>query len=453
LLEKIVSKKLQKTKEDTVDFCLIDPITCSYFAQDPSINPENSTEPDHLENNQTTKTQIRKKTITKTIKYGSFVKIMTVLLLLDHYQKEFEAFCLENNEAPHDIMTFLENKKILIKKKAVEAEGFRFGLKKNQSFSVKELLILLGKTGGNDIALSLVEEYAKNITEDFVMLMQGRSHELGLHSMNFHDCTGFSPENFGTQEHIMQLFLYVIYKYPALSKMIWGLQDLDVSSENIYCTHARTAGDSFSCLVAWMPQKNPILLNSADLGKITFHNNRNKNIVHKKESIRTPYVALICHGTVNKKETIKWAKQLMKIYEEEFVPKKIFKAHVPIGKIPVRYGQGQYENLYLKKSVFILKATDPGAELPHMRFVFPQWIRADAQRIGSAAEFSSHAIGFLEISFPRRPHHQRIIFLQTSGDYAYHYRQHWVQKLKQLFGYQKNKEVMLYEQEEDTALQ
>ena len=116
-------------------------------------------------------------------KMASTTKIMTAIIIIENYNLD---------------------KTIEVSKKAAGTGGSRLGLKTGDKITVRDLLYGLMLCSGNDAAVALAE-YAGGNIQDFAILMNKKSSELGLSNTNFETPHGLDSDNHYTTAYELAL--------------------------------------------------------------------------------------------------------------------------------------------------------------------------------------------------------------------------------------------------------
>lgn len=127
---------------------------------------------------------------------ASLVKVMTVLVALDHKSME---------------------DKFLVSQKATEAEPDEMILLPGERLTLKELLYGIFLISANDAAEVLAEE-ATGSREEFIQIMNSKASQLGMKDTYFANPTGLDEDNnsYSTVYDLAILTRYLIRKYPEV---------------------------------------------------------------------------------------------------------------------------------------------------------------------------------------------------------------------------------------------
>jgi len=114
----------------------------------------------------------------------------------------------------------------------------------NDKVSVEDLLKGIIIVSGNDACVALAEGLSGS-EEDFVILMNEKSNEIGLENTNFSNSSGINdPDNYSTARDILKLSRYMIMNYPEYYTYF----------KETYFTWDRTGGDPIK-----QGNRNPLL--------------------------------------------------------------------------------------------------------------------------------------------------------------------------------------------------
>ena len=132
---------------------------------------------------------------------ASMTKIMTTIVVFD---------LLKKGETSLD-------EKIMISEKAwrMSQSGYSsMFIMLNDQVTVEELLKGIIIVSGNDACVALAEGLAGS-EEDFVILMNEKSEEIGLYNTNWNNSSGINdPNNYSTVRDILKMSTYMIKNYP-----------------------------------------------------------------------------------------------------------------------------------------------------------------------------------------------------------------------------------------------
>jgi len=132
---------------------------------------------------------------------ASLTKIMTTIVVFDHIKK---------GEISLD-------EKITISEKAwrMSQSGYSsMFIMLNDQITVEDLLKGIIIVSGNDACVALAEGVAGS-EEDFVILMNEKSEEIGLENTNFSNSSGINdPNNYSTVRDVLIMSSYLIKNYP-----------------------------------------------------------------------------------------------------------------------------------------------------------------------------------------------------------------------------------------------
>ena len=132
----------------------------------------------------------------KRLPVASLVKLMTALVVLEHYDLTWN---------------------IQISSQAMLQEGQQGDLKQGQVFSVKDLLRITLMESSNKSAFALAESMG---IDAFVRRMNERALTLGMADTNFKDVTGLNDESYSTTRDLAMLSRYLLEHYPLFKEII-----------------------------------------------------------------------------------------------------------------------------------------------------------------------------------------------------------------------------------------
>ena len=132
---------------------------------------------------------------------ASMTKIMTAIVAFD---------LLKKGEASLDEMINISEKAWRMSRSGYSSMFVML----NDKVSVEDLLKGIIIVSGNDACVALAEGLS-GTEEDFVLLMNEKSEEIGLENTNFSNSSGISdPENYSTARDILKMSRYMIQMYP-----------------------------------------------------------------------------------------------------------------------------------------------------------------------------------------------------------------------------------------------
>jgi len=132
---------------------------------------------------------------------ASMTKIMTAIVAFD---------LLKKGEASLDEMINISEKAWRMSRSGYSSMFVML----NDKVSVENLLKGIIIVSGNDACVALAEGLS-GTEEDFVLLMNEKSEEIGLENTNFSNSSGISdPENYSTVRDILKMSRYMIQMYP-----------------------------------------------------------------------------------------------------------------------------------------------------------------------------------------------------------------------------------------------
>lgn len=114
------------------------------------------------------------------------------------------------------------DEKIVASKNAINSvplESSVMGIKKEEIFSVENLLYGLLLSSGNDAAIVLAESVSGNVN-DFVTLMNTKAKEIGCLNTHFSNPHGFYDDNHYSTPHDMALILKYAMKFDEFKKIV-----------------------------------------------------------------------------------------------------------------------------------------------------------------------------------------------------------------------------------------
>jgi len=135
---------------------------------------------------------IVKKNIHKRHQIASLTKLMTALVVFDHYKL---------------------NSKITISKEAIAQEGDAGKLKPREKLRTKDLLYPMLIESSNDAAYALAEKIG---LDKFVYLMNLEAKKIGLRETHYSDPTGEDDGNFSTAYDLVSLAFYILNYRPEI---------------------------------------------------------------------------------------------------------------------------------------------------------------------------------------------------------------------------------------------
>lgn len=124
----------------------------------------------------------------KKMKIASLTKVMTAVVALEHIN-------------PED--------RIIISSKAASIGENSMGLSAGEEYTLKELLYGLILPSGNDAAYAIAEGTSGDV-ETFVLWMNIKSAELGMHDTSFYDPSGLDDRTTSTPLDLIKLTRYAI---------------------------------------------------------------------------------------------------------------------------------------------------------------------------------------------------------------------------------------------------
>ncbi len=132
---------------------------------------------------------------------ASMTKIMTTIIVFD---------LLKKGETSLDEMITISEKAWRMSQSGYSS----MFIVANDKVSVEDLLKGIIIVSGNDACLALAEGLS-GTEEDFVILMNEKSRDIGLKNTNFANSSGINdPNNYSTVEDILKLSRYMIENYP-----------------------------------------------------------------------------------------------------------------------------------------------------------------------------------------------------------------------------------------------
>lgn len=129
---------------------------------------------------------------------ASLTKIMTVLLVLEHYQ-------------PQEVVT--------VSLAAARESGARLGLKAGERMRVRDLLAASLLMSANDACHSLADHVAGN-EKHFVQLMNQRAREWGLKATHFTNACGHDGEQHYSSARDLAILAGKALDYPAFVELV-----------------------------------------------------------------------------------------------------------------------------------------------------------------------------------------------------------------------------------------
>ena len=145
--------------------------------------------------------------VTRRLSPASLTKLMTVLLLLEHYE-------------PQHIVT--------VSAAAARETGTRLGLRAGERLHVQDLLAASLLNSANDACHALADHIAGN-QQQFVHLMNQRAKEWGLRDTHFTNACGHDdPEHYSSARDITVL-AHKVMNYPVLLELV-AMRNLSIAS-------------------------------------------------------------------------------------------------------------------------------------------------------------------------------------------------------------------------------
>lgn len=129
---------------------------------------------------------------------ASLTKIMTVLLVLEHYQ-------------PQDVVT--------VSRAAAQESGTRLGLKAGERMRVRDLLAASLLLSANDACHSLADHVAGN-EKHFVQLMNQRARAWGLKATHFTNACGHDGEQHYSSARDLAMLAGKALDYPVFVELV-----------------------------------------------------------------------------------------------------------------------------------------------------------------------------------------------------------------------------------------
>ncbi len=139
----------------------------------------------------------------KVLPIASLTKIMTALIVFEHYDL---------------------NQKVVISESAMSQEGEQGNLKLGEVLSVKDLLYISLIESSNRAAKALSEVVG---TDQFVILMNEEAIRISLANTHFADSSGLDQRSYSTAKDVAKLSEYVFLKYPLFGQIV-GLRNFDL---------------------------------------------------------------------------------------------------------------------------------------------------------------------------------------------------------------------------------
>lgn len=168
----------------------------------------------------------------------STTKLMTALLTIEHIKNLDEPVTI-NNQIANDLNTQLS------------PDSSVMGVKKNETYTVRELLYGLFLVSGNDDAIVLADHVSGNVPA-FVKLMNQRAQQLGLVDTHYENPHGLLDTNHYSSAHDLAFLASIDFSNPTIVK-ISSTQEYMITATSKHAAHDLQNGDQF---LYWYPGVN-----------------------------------------------------------------------------------------------------------------------------------------------------------------------------------------------------
>ncbi|BCL81149.1 D-alanyl-D-alanine carboxypeptidase [Ktedonobacteria bacterium brp13] len=165
----------------------------------------------------------------------STTKLMTALLTIEHIKNLDEPVTI-NNQIANDLNTQLS------------PDSSVMGVKKNETYTVRELLYGLFLVSGNDDAIVLADHVSGNVPT-FVKLMNQRAQQLGLVDTHYENPHGLLDTNHYSSAHDLAFLASIDFSNPTIVK-ISSTQEYMITATSKHAAHDLQNGDQF---LYWYP--------------------------------------------------------------------------------------------------------------------------------------------------------------------------------------------------------